>query len=45
MSKDDVVVAAFTEEQAEKLTSVSKRQLQHWDRTDFFVPSMAFQDR
>jgi uncharacterized protein (DUF433 family) len=46
MSKDDGgVVAAFTEEQVEKLTGVNKRQLQHWDRTDFFVPSMAFQDR
>jgi uncharacterized protein (DUF433 family) len=45
VSKNDDVVAAFTEEQVERLTGVSKRQLQHWDRTGFFVPSMAFQDR
>jgi uncharacterized protein (DUF433 family) len=39
------VVAAFTEDQTERLTGVSKRQLRHWDRTDFFVPSLAFEDR
>jgi len=39
------VIAAFTEDQAERLTGVSKRQLRHWDNTDFFVPSLAFEDR
>lgn len=39
------VIAAFTEDQTERLTGVSKRQLRHWDRTDFFVPSLAFEDR
>ncbi len=36
------IVAAFTEEQTGRLTGVSRRQLQSWDRTGFFVPSMAF---
>lgn len=40
MSSVSVVVAAFTDEQAERLTGVSKRQLRYWDRTQFFVPSM-----
>ncbi|YCI03320.1 DUF433 domain-containing protein [Ensifer sp. D2-11] len=39
------VVAAFTEEQAERLTGISVRQLRHWDRTGFFVPSLAYEDR
>ncbi len=39
------VIAAFTEDQTERLTGVSKRQLRHWDNTDFFVPSLAFEDR
>jgi uncharacterized protein (DUF433 family) len=39
------VIAAFTEDQTERLTGVSKRQLRHWDNTDFFAPSLAFEDR
>lgn len=39
------IVAAFTEEQAERLTGISVRQLRHWDRTGFFAPSLAYQDR
>ncbi len=39
------VIAAFTEDQTERLTGVSKRQLRDWDNTDFFVPSLAFEDR
>lgn len=39
------VVAAFTEEQAERLTGISVRQLRHWDRTGFFAPSLAYEDR
>jgi len=39
------VVAAFTEDQTERLTGVSKRQLRYWDNTEFFVPSLAFEDR
>ena len=45
MSDNTVVVAAFTEDQAERLSGVGKRQLQHWDRTGFFVPSLACVDR
>lgn len=45
MLGDAVVVAAFTVEQAERLTGVSKRQLGYWDRTGFFIPSLAYGDR
>lgn len=40
-----VVIAAFTDEQVTRLTGVSTRQLQHWDRSGFFVPSLAGEDR
>ncbi len=33
------VVAAFTEEQVERLTGLSKVQLRYWDRTGFFSPA------
>jgi uncharacterized protein (DUF433 family) len=39
------VVATFTEDQASKLTGISFRQLRYWDRTGFFVPSIAYDDR
>lgn len=39
------VVSAFTEEHVERLTGLSRRQLRHWDRTGFFVPSLAYEDR
>ncbi len=45
MSKLSNVVAAFTEEQVERLTGVTRRQLQLWDRTEFFVPSLAAANR
>jgi len=45
MSADNVVIAAFTEDQAVLLTGISKQQLRYWDRKEFFVPSLAFQDR
>jgi uncharacterized protein (DUF433 family) len=41
----NVVVSAFTEDNAERLTGISKRQLRYWDRTGFFVPSLAYEDR
>jgi uncharacterized protein (DUF433 family) len=41
----NVVLSAFTEDHVERLTGVSKRQLRYWDRTGFFVPSLAYQDR
>ncbi len=33
------VVAAFSEEQAARVTGLSKRQLRYWATTDFFKPS------
>jgi uncharacterized protein (DUF433 family) len=36
-----VVVAAFTEDQASRLTGVSLRQLRSWASEDFFVPGLA----
>lgn len=46
MSKEaNNVVMAFTEEQVSKLTNISGRQLRHWDRTGFFVPTFAQDDR
>jgi uncharacterized protein (DUF433 family) len=41
----NVVISAFTEDQVERLTGISQRQLRYWDRTKFFVPSMAYEDR
>ncbi|MEJ0020064.1 MAG: DUF433 domain-containing protein [Acetobacteraceae bacterium] len=38
-------IAAFTEEQTERLTGISKRQLRYWDQTGFFVPSLAYRNR
>ncbi|WJR65442.1 DUF433 domain-containing protein [Neorhizobium sp. CSC1952] len=47
MSKETTktAIAAFTEDQVERLTGVTVHQLRHWDRTGFFVPSMAYEDR
>ncbi|TBZ00231.1 DUF433 domain-containing protein [Rhizobium leguminosarum] len=39
------VISAFTEEQVERLTGVTVRQLRHWDSTRFFTPSLAYEDR
>lgn len=35
----DNVIAAFSEDQAVRLTGVRKGQLRYWDRTGFFSPS------
>ena len=47
MAKADsnVVLSAFTEQQVERLTGVSLRQLRYWDRTKFFIPHFAYEDR
>lgn len=47
MSKEltKTVIAAFTEDQVERLTGVTAPQLRHWDRSGFFVPSLAYEDR
>lgn len=41
----NVVVAAFSEEHAERLTGISKAQLRYWDRTGFFRPEFANENR
>ncbi|SMH55237.1 DUF433 domain-containing protein [Mesorhizobium australicum] len=38
------VIAAFTEDQAARLTGVSKRQLASWYKSGFFVPSIDFHE-
>lgn len=43
--KERNLVEAFTEERASRLTGVSKRQLQYWDRDGFFSPSLGYEDR
>jgi uncharacterized protein (DUF433 family) len=47
MARNDAntVIAAFTEEQVERLTGISVRQLRYWDSTDFFAPSLAYENR
>lgn len=39
------VISAFTEDQAERLTGVSKSQLRYWDRTKFYAPSLGAENR
>jgi hypothetical protein len=35
------VITAFSEEQVDRLTGLSKAQLRYWDRTGFFAPKFA----
>ncbi|MCA3563243.1 MAG: DUF433 domain-containing protein [Methylocystis sp.] len=39
----NVVIAAFTEDQANRLTGVSLRQLRYWSHDGFFTPSLQMQ--
>jgi len=39
------VIAAFSEEHVERLTGVTRGQLRYWDRTNFFTPSYADENR
>jgi uncharacterized protein (DUF433 family) len=39
------VIAAFNAEQVERLTGLSKRRLMYWDRTGFFAPAYAVDNR
>jgi uncharacterized protein (DUF433 family) len=39
------VISAFSEEDVERLTGITIHQLRYWDRTRFFVPSLAHDDR
>ena len=45
MSKPSNVIAAFSEEDVERLTGISVSQLRYWDRTGFFVPGIAEDNR
>jgi DNA-binding transcriptional MerR regulator/uncharacterized protein (DUF433 family) len=45
MSELQSIIAAFSEEQVERLTGLSKAQLRYWDRTGFFAPKFAEEDR
>jgi uncharacterized protein (DUF433 family) len=39
------IIAAFTEEQVARLTNVTVRQLRYWDSTDFFSPTLGYENR
>ena len=39
------VIAAFTEEQASRLTGITVHQLRYWDKTKLFSPQFAAADR
>jgi uncharacterized protein (DUF433 family) len=39
------VISAFSEDDVERLTGITINQLRYWDRTDFFVPSLASENR
>jgi len=39
------IISAFTEEQVARLTGLSIGRLRYWDRTGFFVPSYASENR
>lgn len=45
MNDLDNVIAAFSAEQVERLTGLTKSRLLYWDRTGFFAPSYADDDR
>src|SRR5438045_9530995 len=41
----DNVITAFSEEDVARLTGITVRQLRYWDRTKFFTPGLANEDR
>ena len=45
MTDSQTVIAAFSEDQAEQLTGVTKSQLRYWDKTNFYKPSFAEENR
>lgn len=45
MPINDVIISAFSEEQVERLTGISKTQLRYWDYTNFFKPALADENR
>jgi uncharacterized protein (DUF433 family) len=42
---DNAVIAAFSEDQVARLTGLTPHRLRYWDRTDFFRPAYAADDR
>ena len=44
-SDSDSVISAFTDQQTARLTGLSPAQLRSWDRTGFFRPSLAADNR
>lgn len=45
MAATDSVIAAFSEEHAERLTGVTRSQLRYWDAIRFYIPSYAEENR
>ena len=45
MLNESTVIAAFSEDHVERLTGISNSQLRYWDRTEFFAPSFADENR
>ena len=39
------IIAAFSEEQVERLTGLTRGQLRYWDRTEFFAPKYSDENR
>ncbi len=39
------IIAAFSEDDVERLTGITIHQLRYWDRTGFFAPSLANENR
>jgi DNA-binding transcriptional MerR regulator len=44
-SQTNIIISAFTEEQAARLTGLSAHRLRYWDRTRFFCPAYADENR
>lgn len=45
MQNENVIISAFSEDQVERLTGISKTQLRYWDQTDFFKPAFGSDNR
>lgn len=41
----ETIIAAFSEDQVQRLTGLTKSQLRYWDKTGFFAPSCAEEDK
>lgn len=41
----DNIISAFSEDDVTRLTGISQGQLRYWDRTSFFLPSLAEENR